>query len=137
MQRQKTYFECLGEDLANVLFAQVTSGAETILDLCLFAASLGRTTSGARTDGATEHLWSPPPVDGTLRMMEAEYRVGVGESPRVRRLGETRDDVQGGEREGGTRRSRFGGWRTGGVRRDDAGANGGGDRFHAATVLDT
>lgn len=98
----KAYFECLGEDLANVLLAKVTSRAESILDLCLFAVALRRTTSGTRTDGATEYFRSPPPVNGTLGVMKTENRVRVSKGPSVGGLGETGDNVEGGEGEGGT-----------------------------------
>jgi len=69
--------------------------------------------------------------------MKAENGIRVSKGPSVRGLGETGDDVQGGEGEGGTRNSGFDGGRTGGVRRDYAGASGGRDGFHAATVFDT
>jgi hypothetical protein len=135
--RAKAYFEGFGENLAHVLLAQVTGGAKALLDLGLLAVSLGRTTSGARADGATEYLWPPPPVYGTFRMVEAEHRVRVSKRPSVRGLGEARDYVEGGKGKGGTGRGGFGGRRTGGVGGDDAGASRGGDGFHAATVLDT
>lgn len=89
MLDKEAYFECLGKDLANVLLAEVASRAKAILDLRLFAVSLGRTTSGTGTDGATENFWPPPPVYGTFRVMKAEYRIRVSESPSVRGLGET------------------------------------------------
>lgn len=131
----KPYFECLGEDLAHVLLAEVAGRAEPVLDFRLFAVSLGRPTPGARTDGATENLWSPPPIHGTFGVMETEYRIRVGESPSMRGLWETRDYVQGGEGEGGTRGSGFDGGRSGGVRGYYAGASRGGNGFHAATVF--
>jgi len=133
----KPYFECLGEDLAYVLLAEVTSRAEAILHFRLFAVPLGGTTSGAGADGATENFWSPPPIHGALGVMETEDRVWVGKSPSVRGLWEAGDYVEGGEGEGGTWSSRFDGRGSSGVRGYDAGASGGGNGFHAATVLDT
>lgn len=132
----KAYFECLGEDLAHVLLAEVAGRAEALLHLSFFAVPFGRTTASTRADGAAEHFWSPPSVDSTFGVVEAEDRIGVGEGPGVRGLGETRDYVQGSEGEGGARGSGLGGRRSGGVRRDDAGAGRGGNRFHTATVLD-
>ena len=133
----KPYFECLGEDLAYVLLAEVTSRAEAVLHFRLFAVSLGRTTSGTWADGATENFWSPPPIHGTFGVMETEDRIWVGEGPSVRGLWETRDYVEGGEGEGGTWGSRFNGRGSSGMRGYDAGASRGGNGLHAATVFDT
>ena len=130
----KPYFECLGEDFAHVLLAEVPGGAETILHFRLFAVPSGGTTSGARADGASKHFWSPPPIHGTFRVMETEDGVWVGESPSVRGLWEAGDYVQGREGEGGPWSGGFHGRRSSGVRGNDAGASGSGNGLHAATV---
>ena len=55
----------------------------------------------------------------------------------MRGLWETRDYVEGSEREGWTGRSGFSGGWTGGMGRNYASAGRGRDWFHTATVLDT
>jgi hypothetical protein len=88
----KGQLESLGEHLSNILLAEGTCTLENF-GLAFGFSSLFTATS-TRADGTAKYLCPPPTINGTLGMGKPHDGVGISESPCVRRLGKTRDNVK-------------------------------------------
>ena len=105
-ERERPYFERLGQHFADLLLGE---GTRTLDGLFTLAALFLLAPASAGTDGAAQDFGTPPAVDGTFAVVEAEDSVGVCEGPSLGGLGEAGDDIEGGEGKGGNEGGDWGG----------------------------